>query len=64
MHEAAELISALYFDGHQVLRRTPSRNGYNLLADEKGVERIDMQSIESLQGPTLGNRPTPALYRC
>jgi len=65
--QAVELISVQYFDGHQVLfvdareelaascdRARLLANGYNLFADEKGVERIDTQSIESLQGPTLG----------
>jgi hypothetical protein len=61
------VISAQYFDGHQVLfvdareelissyeRARLLVNGYNLFADEKGVERIDMQSLESRQGPRRG----------
>ena len=60
LQPAVELISAQYFDGHQVLfvdareelissyeRARLLANGYNLFADEKGVERIDMQSLES-----------------
>ena len=67
LQQAVEVISAQYFDGHQVLfvdareelissyeRARLLANGYNLFADEKGVERIDMQSLESRQGPRRG----------
>ena len=67
LQQAVEVISAQYFDRHQVLfvdareelissyeRARLLANGYNLYADERGVERIDMQSLESRQGPRRG----------
>ena len=67
LQQAVEVISAQYFDGHQVLfvdareelissyeRARLLANGYNLFADENGVERIDVQSLESRQGPRRG----------
>ena len=67
VQQAVELISERHFDGHEVLfvdthqelassheRARLLANGYNLIADEKDMESIDMQSLESRQGPRLG----------
>ena len=67
LQQAVELISERHFDGHEVLfvdthqelassyeRARLLTDGFNLFADEKHVENIDVKSVESRQGPRLG----------